>query len=89
MSGGSFIKATFNLDYELLPKNHITFSANYANIQDDLFSSTDIDWFSLPEYSGYALGYGIETFLGPVEAKYSWSPEVKKSYWFFNIGFWF
>ncbi len=89
LGGRGFTKATFNLDYEVFPKNHITLSANYANIQDDLFSSTDIDWFSLPQYSGYALGYGIETFLGPVEAKYSWSPEVKKSYWFFNLGFWF
>lgn len=89
IAGGSFIKTTLNIDYEIFKKNHITFAANYANVQDDLFSSTDIDWFSLPEYSGYALGYGVETFLGPVEAKYTWSPETKKSYWFFNLGFWF
>jgi len=89
LAGGSFIKATLNVDYEVFEKNHITFSANYANVEDDLFSSTDIDWFSLPKYSGYAFGYGIETFLGPVEAKYTWSPETRKSYWFFNLGFWF
>lgn len=89
LDGGGFIKATLNVDYEVFEKNHITFSANYANIEDDLFSSTDIDWFSLPKYSGYAVGYGIETFLGPVEAKYTWSPETRKSYWFFNLGFWF
>ena len=61
---------------------------NFANVGDDIFSDID-EWFSIPEYSGYALGYAFETFLGPVEAKYSWSPETGKSKWFFNIGFWF
>ena len=41
------------------------------------------------DYSGYALGYSIETFLGPLETKYTWSPETKDSYWFLNMGFWF
>ena len=89
LPGDSFIKGTINLDYEIFNKNHITLAANYANIEDDLFSSEDIDWFSLPDYSGYALGYGVETFLGPLEAKYTFSPETKESYWFFNLGFWF
>ncbi|APX99102.1 patatin-like phospholipase family protein [Lacinutrix venerupis] len=89
LPGGSFIKGTINLDYEIFDKNHITAAANYANIEDDLFSSEDINWFSLPDYSGYALGYGLETFLGPIEAKYTFSPETKESYWFFNLGFWF
>ncbi|MDX1472184.1 MAG: hypothetical protein R3213_11860, partial [Flavobacteriaceae bacterium] len=42
-----------------------------------------------PDYSGYSAGYGIETFLGPIEARYTWSPETKDSIWLFNIGFWF
>ena len=57
LPGGSFIKGTINLDYEIFDKNHITAAANYANIEDNLFSSEDINWFSLPDYSGYALGY--------------------------------
>jgi len=64
-------------------------SANYANIDDNLFSSDDIEWFALPQYSGYAIGYGVETFLGPIEARYSISPETKEHYWYFNLGFWF
>ncbi|WP_452222737.1 patatin-like phospholipase family protein [Lacinutrix chionoecetis] len=87
--GDSFIKGTINLDYEIFNKNHITLAANYANVADGLFSSTDIDWFSWPDYSGYAIGYGLETFLGPIEAKYTFSPETNESYWFFNLGFWF
>jgi len=85
----SFIKTTINFDYEIFDRNHITLAANYANVSDNLFSSDDIEWFSLPDYSGYALGYGVETFLGPLEAKYTFSPETKQSYWFFNLGFWF
>ena len=89
LPGDSFIKGTITLDYEIFNKNHITLIANYANVEDDLFSSEDIEWFSLPDYSGYALGYGVETFLGPIEAKASFSPETKETYWFFNLGFWF
>ncbi len=85
----SFLKATVNLDYEVFKKNHIMLSANFANVQDDLFTDVDFDWLAFPAYTGYALGYSLETFLGPIEAKYTWSPETKENYWFFNLGFWF
>ena len=85
--GNSFVKATLNLDYEIFKKHHINLAGNFANIDDNLFESGD--WFSSPDYTGYALGYSVETFLGPLEAKYTWSPELKDSVWFFNIGFWF
>jgi NTE family protein len=62
-------------------------SANYANINNNIFD--DGEWLSSPDYSGYAFGYSIETFLGPLETKYTWSPETKDSYWFLNMGFWF
>ena len=85
--GDGFVKSTINLDYEFADKHHFNFAANYANIKEDLFS--DYEWFKEPEYSGYALGYGFETFLGPLEIKYTWSPESSQSNWFFNVGFWF
>ncbi|ALJ06838.1 patatin [Pseudalgibacter alginicilyticus] len=87
LSGDSFIKGTFTLDAEIFRKHHINFAANYATVADDIFTSND--WVLNPNYSGYALGYAIETFIGPIEAKCTWSPETKKSIWFFNIGFWF
>ncbi|MEJ2112693.1 MAG: patatin-like phospholipase family protein [Flavobacteriaceae bacterium] len=87
ISGNSFVKATLNLDYQIFKKHHISLAGNFANIKDNLFESGD--WFFNPEYTGYALGYSIETFLGPVEAKYTWSPELKENIWFFNLGFWF
>lgn len=87
LSSDSFVKATFTLDYEVFKKHHILFAANYANIEDDLFETGN--WFSTPNFSGYALGYSLETFLGPLEMKYSYSPETGHSNWFFNLGFWF
>ncbi|NNE31280.1 MAG: patatin [Winogradskyella sp.] len=87
LTGNSFVKATFTLDYEILKNQHLLIAANFANIEDDLFETGQ--FFSSPDFSGYALGYSLETFLGPLEAKYSYSPETGNGYWFFNLGFWF
>lgn len=87
LTGDSFVKATFTLDYEIFKKHHILLAANYANINDGLFK--DGEFFSSPDYSGYAVGYSLETFLGPLEGKYTYSPETGNGYWFFNLGFWF
>jgi NTE family protein len=85
--GDSFVKGTIKLDYEIFKKNHINLIANYANVADNIFDSGE--WITSPNYSGYGLGYSIETFIGPLEAKYTWSPETGESKWFFNLGFWF
>jgi len=85
--GDSFVKGSIKLDYEIFKKNHINFIANYANVADNIFD--DGEWFTSPDFSGYAAGYSIDTFLGPVEAKVSWSPETKETIWFVNVGFWF
>ena len=87
IAGNSYLKSTATIDYEIFKKNHLNFSANFANIGDNFFDS--LDWISLPKYSGYALGYGLETIIGPLEIKYSWSPETTKGYTWFSIGFWF
>jgi NTE family protein len=85
ISGDSYLESTITLDYEIFKKNHLNFSANYANLGYSIYNS--LDWISLPKYSGYALGYGMETVIGPIEMKYSWSPETSKSYLWFSVGF--
>ncbi len=85
--GDSFIKTTATFDYEFIKKNHINISANYANVQDNLFKKTS--WISTPRFSGYAIGYGFESILGPVEIKQTYSPETGKGFTFVNVGFWF
>ncbi|GAB2761517.1 patatin-like phospholipase family protein [Salinimicrobium soli] len=87
LSGDSYIKGGVDIDYEFYAKNHVIFSANFANVQNELYPSGQ--WFSSPDYSGYALGYGIDSFMGPLEVKYSISPELSQSQWYFSIGFWF
>ncbi|TBX71069.1 patatin [Flavobacterium silvisoli] len=87
VSADSFIKGCITLDYEIYKKNHINFAANYANIEDDLFKNGD--WFSKPKYNGYAIGYALESAVGPIEIKHTWSPEQSKGYTFISIGFWF
>jgi len=85
--GDSFVKTTFTLDFEVYKNHHILAAANYANIDDDIFETGD--FFDASRYSGYALGYSLETFLGPLEGKYTYSPDTGDSHWFFNLGFWF
>jgi NTE family protein len=85
--GNSFVKAYLSADYEIIKKHHITLEGNWTNVEDNIFETGE--WFTLPDYRGYAMGYAIETFIGPIQAKYSYSPEQKTSIWFFNLGFWF
>jgi NTE family protein len=63
------------------------FSANFANVEDDIFRTGE--WFTNPNFSGYALGYGWESFLGPLQVQYSWSPDSGNDFFFFSLGYWF
>ena len=87
LSGDSYLKTDITMDYEFYKKNHVNLSANFANIKNRLFQSSD--WISRISYSGYAAGYGLESLLGPIEFKYSWSPETNKGFAWFSVGFWF
>lgn len=87
ISGNSYIKGLATLDYEFARKHHMNFSGNFANIGGNLYDEGEV--LSIPEYSGYALGYGFETIIGPIEVKHSWSPETKDHFTWFSVGFWF
>ncbi|MBO0330712.1 patatin-like phospholipase family protein [[Muricauda] lutisoli] len=87
LPGNSFIKTYGRLDYRFAPKHHMLLNANYANIADDLFRTGD--WFKEPSFSGYGVGYGFESFLGPIQLYYSWSPETKDGNFFVSLGYWF
>lgn len=86
LSGASFAKSEFLFRYAIAQKHYATFIANYARIDDNVFK--DIDIFKDVK-SGYALGYSYNSLIGPIEIKYSWSPDNKQNYWLFNLGFWF
>lgn len=84
LSGNSMLYTVFDVDYEIFRKNHVNFSANFANLDDDLFEQND--WYRKARFSGFALGYGIETFLGPIELKYSFSPQQDNSEFYVRLG---
>lgn len=84
LSGDSYVKATLTLDYNFKKRHHFNFAANFANLGEDIFDNGE--WATLPDYTGYAIGYGLETFFGPIELKKAWSPESKSQYWLINIG---
>lgn len=87
LNADTYLKLLLRLDYRFNKNHHVNISANFAQMQNSMFESTD--WIKLPSYTGYALGYGIQTIIGPVEIKQSYSPETQKSYTWFGVGFWF
>ncbi len=86
LNSNAFLKSALTLRYEFLPKNYFSATANYARVERDLFNGGKI--FENTK-SGYMLGYGLDTFLGPVEINYTWSPDHNEKYWYFNVGYWF
>lgn len=86
LTDSGFLLSTFKIRYELF-KNHYLLSAiNAARVDEDLYNDGQI--FEDTKL-GYGVGYGVDTFLGPIELNYTYSPDTKKNYWFFNLGFWF
>ncbi len=81
-----FLKSTFILRYELFKNNYLSFIGNYGRLNSDLWNGGSIFEDTV---SGYAFGYTWDTFIGPIELKYSWSPDTVEHYWYFNLGFWF
>lgn len=86
--GDSYVKGTATIDYEIFKKHHINFAGNFSNIGDKIFDNVE-DWFSKPSYTGYQVGYGVESIIGPLEIKHSWSPETHDHFTWFSVGFWF
>lgn len=85
LSADSYIKGLVEIDLNFYKKNHLILSGNFANVEDDIFSTGE--WFTEPDFSGYAVGYGCDTILGPVDVKYAYSPEVKDGLLYFSLGY--
>ncbi len=84
--GNSYIKSSGTFDYEFYKKNHINLTYNATIVGDFIFNATKT-WFNKPSYTGFGLGYGLETLIGPLEMKYTWSPETNFSAFWVNLGF--
>ena len=86
LNGTEFLKSALTIRYEIFKKNYISFTGNYARVDSDLWNGGSI--FE-DTRSGYGVGYGINTIIGPIELKYTWTPDNKQFFWLFNLGFWF
>ena len=84
--GNSYIKSSGTFDYEFYKKNHINLTYNASIVGDFIFNATKT-WFNKPSNTGFGLGYGLETLIGPIEMKYTWSPESNFSAFWVNLGF--
>ena len=88
VAGDSYIKQALTLDYEFYKKHHVNFAGNFATIGNRIFEHKS-QWLERPKHTGYAIGYGMESIVGPLEIKHSWSPETRNHFTWFSIGFWF
>lgn len=86
LANQSFLKSELLVRYQLLENNYLSFIANYARLDDNVLK--DVNSFKNIK-SGYALGYSFDSFIGPLELKFSWSPDTKTSAILFNLGYWF
>ena len=68
LSGDTFLRSQFELRYQFLKNNYVSFISNYARISNNVFADGNLFKDVL---SGYSVGYGLKTFLGPIELKYS------------------
>jgi NTE family protein len=85
LRGNTYLKSSLTLDYEIIRNNHINMFVNIANVGDDLFENDA--WIDGIDRSGVGLGYGLDTFLGPLELKYAYSPEREVGEWYVRVGF--
>lgn len=86
LSEQTFLKSTFKVRLGIAKNHYVNLLANYSRVDDSVLNGGQL--FNDTK-SGYALGYSVKTILGPIDLNYSWSPDTKKNYWYFNLGFWF
>ncbi|MDB4297646.1 patatin-like phospholipase family protein [Flavobacteriaceae bacterium] len=89
IEGNSFIKTTAQIRYQFYKKNYIDFLANFALVTDDVLEFLKTSSYFNNTNQGYSIGYSNDSSLGPLEIRYSFSPEINSSIFFISAGFWF
>jgi len=85
LRGDTYLKSSITLDYEIIKNHHLSLFANIANVDDALFQKDD--WLKAIPYTGVGVGYGLNTFLGPLELKYAYSKEREVGELYVRLGF--
>lgn len=87
MAGDAYIYALGKVDFHPWDEHHFQLFYNQANVEDSLYEGGD--YFSELDLVGYGVGYGYESFIGPMQIIYSYSPISNASQWYFSVGYWF
>ncbi len=88
ISGDSYIKSSLLLDYNFLKRHHFNVTANYSNVGSRIFDVQQ--WVERVGFSGYAIGYGYDSIIGPIQLKYAFSPdENTEDQIYISVGYWF
>lgn len=85
LRGDTYLKSSITLDYEIIKNHHLSLFTNIANVDDALFQKDD--WLKAIPYTGVGVGYGLNTFLGPLELKYAYSKEREVGELYVRLGF--
>ena len=56
---------------------------------DDIFDFLEHSPFFKNANTGYSTGISCDTYLGPFDFRYAWSPENNFNSFYFSAGFWF
>ena len=86
LNESAFLRTALTARFELFKKNFLSVTGNFARVNDDIWNDGRI--FE-DTRSGYAIGYGLKTVVGPIELVYSWNPDNNNNFWYINVGFWF
>lgn len=86
LSENSYLITTAKIQVEIFKNNYVSFVKNMANIRHDLYKGHDV--FKSTN-DGYGVSYGLNSFLGPIEVHYTWSPDHNDKMWYINLGYWF
>ncbi len=82
----AFVKTGLTIRYEFFKINHVSFTGNFAEVEDGLWENLN---FFQNIRSGYAVGYGLKTIIGPIQLQYAWTPDTGQNIWYINVGYWF
>ena len=85
LRGDTYLKSSITIDYEIIKNHHLSLFTNIANVDDALFQKDD--WLKAMPYTGIGVGYGLNTFLGPLELKYAYAPEREVGELYVCVGF--
>lgn len=86
LNESAFLRTALTARFEIFKENYLSFTGNFGRLNDDIWNDGRI--FDDTK-KGFAAGYGLNTFIGPIELLYSWSPETSNHHWYVTVGFWF